>query len=220
MSQGGRRLIVVSLILGAHALLGYVLLRESAMRTPRPADFHDSVSEAITAALTEKPQLAAQPLPHNGSLHDALRPAPIRDVSPLQIAPIEVAPEPITRSAIDWSSEASAAAADVLERARRRAGANHFDHVPKSAVEPGNPGVFGSEAQNHRAGKVEDGSRFWVTDNCYYDFPRGLPPPPRMAGEIHLMTPTCKPPPTGGGNHVFEDLKPEYLRALPKIPAK
>jgi hypothetical protein len=72
---------------------------------------------------------------------------------------------------------------------------------------PDKPGVFGSEQQNHRAGQVEDGQRFWVTDGCYFDIPRGSPPP-RMAGEFHLLTPTCQPPATGGGDKMFQHLKP------------
>jgi hypothetical protein len=168
----------------------------------------------------EKTQQAAQPFPDDSLLREALRPPPVRDVSPLQIPPIEADSQPITPGITDWNAEASAAAADVLERARRKAGENHFDHVPNATNAAGNSGVFGSEEQNHRAGMVEGGSRFWVTDNCYYDFPRGLPPPPRMTGEFHLMTPTCKPPPTGGGGKMFDDLKPEALRTPPMAPAK
>lgn len=176
-------------------------------RTPAP---NYLAVEAISAAPIEK----VRPAHFDSVLHDALRPAPIRDVTPLQIAPIEVEPEPITPGTTDWRSEASAAAAEALERARR------LGRAPNASDATSKPGVFGSQQQNHRAGQVEGGSRFWVTDNCYYDFPRGLPPPPRLAGEFHLMTPTCKPPPTGGGDKMFDDLKPQYLRAPPAAPDK
>ena len=210
MSPGGRRLIVCALIIGVHALLAYVLLRESATRMLRTPASHYLAVEAISAASMEK----VQPPHDDRQLHDALRPAPIRYATPLQIAPIEVESEPITPSATDWRSEASAAAAAVLERARR------LGHVATAPDTASKPGAFGSQEQNHRAGRVEGGSRFWVTDNCYYDFPRGLPPRPRMAGEFHLMTPTCKPSPTGGGGSMFEDLKPQSLRTPLAPPAK
>lgn len=210
MSPDGRRLIVCALIIGVHALLAYVLLQESATRTSRTPAPHYLAVEPISAPSMEK----AQPAHHESLPHDALRPAPMREVTPLQIAPIEVEPEPIAPGTTDWRSEASAAAAEVLERARRSG------HAPDASGAASKPGVFGSQEQNHRAGRVEGGSRFWVTDNCYYDFPRGLPPPPRLAGEFHLMTPTCKPPPTGGGDKMFEDLKPESLRTPPGAPAK
>jgi hypothetical protein len=213
MSRGGRRMLVLPLLLGLHALLAYVLLRETATRKSRPPASQSLVVEAISASLLER----AQPFPADSPLHEALRPAPIRDAKTLQIAPLEFESQPITPATPDWSSEASAAAAAVIERARN-AGAKHFGPVSDPTGASGEPGAFGSEEQNHRAGRVEGGSRFWVTDNCYYDFPRGLPPPARMAGEFHLMTPTCKPPPTGGGGKMFEALKPENLRTPPPAP--
>ncbi|MBS0419845.1 MAG: hypothetical protein JSR66_19190 [Proteobacteria bacterium] len=209
MYPDGRRLIVCAIIVGVHALLAYVLLRESATRTSRTVPPHYLAVEAISASLEK-----VHPAHLDSLLQDALPPARIREVTPLQIGPIEVQPEPVTPGATDWRAEASAAAADILERARR------LGHAPNASDAAGKPGAFGSQEQNHRAGRVEGGSRFWVTDNCYYDFPGGLPPPPRLAGEFHLMTPTCKPPPTGGGDQMFEDQKPQSLRAPLAVPAK
>jgi len=216
MLRGGSRVIFLSLILGIHVLLAWVLLRETAFRLLRPLAPQSLVVEAISASVIDK----ARPPPDATLLHEAPRPPPLREVIPLQIAPFEVESQPITPATTDWSSEASAAAADVLERARRKAAENHSGHAPDATDASGKSGVFGSEEQNHRAGTVEGGSRFWVTDNCYYDFPRGLPPPSRLAGEFHLLTRICKPTPTGGGGKMFDDLKPQYLRPSPPAPAR
>jgi hypothetical protein len=82
---------------------------------------------------------------------------------------------------------------------------------------PAPPGIFGSEAANRRAGTVEqfdDGAeRYWVSDNCYFDADR-RPPPIAFAGQVRLMTRSCKPPPTGGGDRMFEQLTPDYLKGL------
>jgi hypothetical protein len=131
---------------------------------------------------------------------------------PKEVAPITIDAEPTHQGPIDWSSEARTAAADLVARTGAKATGNGTDQMA------GNAGVFGSGAKNHRAGMVEGGTRYWVTDNCYYDFPRGLPPPARLAGEFHLLTRTCKHPPTGGGANMFDALKPESLRT--PIPAQ
>jgi hypothetical protein len=60
--------------------------------------------------------------------------------------------------------------------------------------------------------------RYWVTENCYFDIPRGFPPPP-IPGEFHLLTPQCKPPPTGGGDNMFDVATPDYLRKPWSEPA-
>jgi hypothetical protein len=100
-----------------------------------------------------------------------------------------------------------------MSRERKRQ--QTFTHVFPVPSEPDRPGVFGSERENKCSGLVEGGEDFWVTDNCYFDFPR-LMPTPHAAGEFHLLTPTCKPPPTGGGSVMFKDLTPEYLKKLPE----
>src|SRR6185312_3755911 len=109
---------------------------------------------------------------------------------------------------------AQAAATDILERERQKSTKRPLSHPTPAPDAPQAPGVFGSAQDNHRAGQVEDGQRFWVTDDCYFEIPRGAPPP-RMAGEFHLLTRTCKPPQTGGGDRMFEALKPDSLKQLP-----
>jgi hypothetical protein len=134
-------------------------------------------------------------------------------------APLEGTPPRISDQGVnaitDWDAVAHDAADAVLRREREKAEHHSFEHAFPTPPAPHKPGIFGSQKENQRAGRVEeDGTRFWVTDNCYFDVPRGTPPS-RMAGEFHLLTRTCKPPPTGGGDRMFEDLTPDYLRRLP-----
>lgn len=123
-----------------------------------------------------------------------------------------------TYSITDWESQAQAAAEEVLREEREKEKQRTFSHTFPATPAHGNGGVFGSEKENRRAGLVEGGEDFWVTDNCYFDFPR-LPPLPHAAGEFHLLTPVCKPPPTGGGGNMFQALRPEYMQGpQPKQP--
>ena len=121
----------------------------------------------------------------------------------------------------DWAQAASDAATAYGERERAKAQLRAFDHRFAEPVEPEKRTVFGSEKRNARAGTVEPGTdnseRHWLTDNCYVEFKRGAPPPPRIAGDIKVSNPLrCKPPPTGGGEHMFDELKPDYLKRLPE----
>jgi hypothetical protein len=140
-------------------------------------------------------------------------------VVPAPAAPLESAPSPLvserpTTAITDWDAAAQGAADEVLRQERERAARRSFEHTFAKPGSADKPGVFGSQKQNDRAGLVEEGERFWVNHDCYFDIPRGAPPP-RIAGEYHLLTRTCKPPPTGGGERMFENLTPDYLKKLP-----
>ncbi len=131
--------------------------------------------------------------------------------APLQVAPPSTSNEP-TNAITDWHAAAQGAAAGLLEREREKAAQHPFEHVFPAPAPAQLPGMFGSQQENHRAGRVEDGQRYWVSDNCYYEAARGPPPPP-LVGEVQPPTlPTCKPPPTGGGERMFDRLTPDYLK--------
>lgn len=119
-----------------------------------------------------------------------------------------------TGAITDWQSEASAAARDAVRREEQTGSQRKFSYRFAVPAAPNVPGVFGLEKENRRAGVVEGGEIFWVTDDCYYDFPRAAPLT-HAAGEFQLTTPVCKPPPTGGGAEMFKDLTPEYLKSEP-----
>ena len=112
----------------------------------------------------------------------------------------------------DWESEARSAAADTMGRLTEAGLERLLSHRVLTPGTPGAQGVFGSEEENRRSGMVRDGEFFWVTDDCYFDLPRGAQTPP--AGREPRL-PTCKPPPTGGGARMFDTLTPDYLKGLP-----
>jgi hypothetical protein len=154
-----------------------------------------------------------------------IEPAPERTrrtfetVPPKAVQPETARPiEPESNAITDWYGEAEAAVGAVQEREKARAALRSFKHEFAEPPPPTKPGVFGSEARNKRAGTVENGgTRFWVTDNCYFDFDRS-PPPAHLAADVRMKTRTCKPPPTGGGSHMFDELAPSYLRR--DVPAE
>jgi hypothetical protein len=139
----------------------------------------------------------------------------------LEVPPPENIPAEKPSTAItDWAEAARSTARDFAARERAKSELRSFDHKFKEPEEEEKPGIFGSEKRNHRAGLVEQGEgnseRHWISDNCYMDFTRDPPPPPNQPG-ARTNPVKCKPPPTGGGDHMFDALKPEYLKRLPKL---
>lgn len=212
MSPGRPRPLVLGLILGAHIILFHILERSVLTTSPQSTP-DDTPFIALTFTEIPSPVRAPSQIP-------TFRPRlPQRLNTPKAIPPDVPTPSldenSITPSLTDWSTEAHLAASDTLERERQKVAKHSFAHPTTAPDTPHQAGAFGSSQENHRAGQVEEGQRFWVTDNCYFDIPRGTPPP-RMAGEFHLLTRTCKPPPTGGGDRMFEHLKPDSAKQLPR----
>jgi hypothetical protein len=202
VSAGRRGPLVFGLILGGHVLV--VLILEHSVLTSRSRMRPLGVAPMSAILMEDRRQLTTQPA-EGARTPNALLFTPKAPQMELPEAPHpQFENEPTVSSPIDWSSAAHAAATDLSEREQQKSGRRSFTHTPAA---PDSPGVFGSEKANHRAGAAEGGTQFWVTDNCYFDIPRGSPSP-RFAGEFHLLTPTCKPPPTGGGTRMFEHLKP------------
>jgi hypothetical protein len=59
--------------------------------------------------------------------------------------------------------------------------------------------------------------RHWVTDNCYFDFPRHEEPQLIPGPRVRPMF--CKPPP-GAGTDAFKTLRPGYLTPPPAAGEK
>ncbi len=178
--------------------------------------------EVVSIEMPKPPEVSAKP-PDPKRKYPALAHQPRSERPALSLPPpsssAPQADDQPRNASIDWDAQAHDATDATLKRAQEAAGRRSFVHEFAAPATPEKPGIFGSEQENHRAGRVEGGGTvFWVTDNCYFEIPRG-PPPMRMAGEFHLLTPTCKPPPTGGGEQLFKDLTPESLRKLPAPPA-
>jgi hypothetical protein len=112
---------------------------------------------------------------------------------------------------IDWRAEGEKVTRDILRKELKSSLSRASPEPDEDAAEPG---VFGSQSANGRAGKVEtfdDGERHWISDNCYFDFDR-RPSEPTQASDLRVQAVRCKPPPTGGGANMFKDLYPKVLR--------
>jgi hypothetical protein len=83
-----------------------------------------------------------------------------------------------------------------------------------SAQEPAPTSIFDPQPVR-RAGTWDGPDRFYITDNCAYEWDRAPRPPPTLL-DNRLKTPVCKPPPKGGGDAMFKDLTPDYLKTLPE----
>ena len=214
MPAGRRRPLVFGLIIGGHVLVAYVL--EDSVLTSISTRRPDGVAPLSVTLLEDRPQPTTERAQRSRRPNALLfSPPKAPEINLPEVPHLQFDAESPNSDSTDWRSEAHAAATDIFEREQQKSRRRSFTHTPAGPAPPGDSGVFGLEEQNYRAGRVEGGTRFWVTDNCYLDFPRGSPPP-RMAGEFHLLTPTCKPPPSGGGDKLFENLKPDSLKVLPK----
>jgi hypothetical protein len=193
-------------ILVSHAALVWVLERSLFVHAPQTS----GQAAALTVTLVEEPR----PAPEPDSAWPGWRPAAVERVRPILPVPVMPSREEGSGAITDWGSEAEAAAADVVRQERERAAVHPFTHVTPAPAARESPGIFGSQSENQRSGRVDGGASFWVSDNCYYEFPR-MKPESHPAGEFHLLTPVCKPAPTGGGGELFRSLTPDYLKRPP-----
>jgi len=135
--------------------------------------------------------------------------------APLASSPTPSDPDATSSNAItDWYAQAHSVAEDALEDDRNKGEKRAFEHKMPSTQER-DPASIWDPPPVRRAGKWDGPNRFYITDNCYYEWDRAPRPPPTLL-DNRLITPVCKPPPKGGGNAMFEDLTPDYLRTLPE----
>jgi hypothetical protein len=134
---------------------------------------------------------------------------------PLANVPKEATPDVTSSNAItDWYAQARSIAKDALENERNKGPKRAFEHKMPSAQEREKASIF-DPGPVRRAGTWDGPDRFYVTDNCYYEYDRAPRPPP-TALDTRLKTPVCKPPPKGGGDAMFKDLMPDYLKTFPE----
>jgi hypothetical protein len=139
------------------------------------------------------------------------RPNTLPPTNPLEPNNPDLAPS----SAItDWYAEAHSVAEEELEKERNSRTKRAFEHKMPSAQEHGPTSIF-DPLPVRRAGTWDGPDRFYVTDNCYYEWDRAPRPPPTLL-DNRLKTPVCKSPPKGGGDAMFKDLTPDYLKSLPE----
>jgi hypothetical protein len=138
-----------------------------------------------------------------------------QNAEPLNTPSGPMEPDAAASNAItDWYGEAHSVAEDMLEKDRAKSAHRAFQHKMPAAQEREKNGIF-DPLPVPRAGSWDGPDRFYVTDNCYYEYDRAPRLPPTLL-DNRLKTPVCKPPPRGGGDAMFKDLTPDYLKTLPE----
>jgi hypothetical protein len=207
----GRKLIFLLVLLG-HCALILIISRSNATRKSATQILHEPLFVFFLDSINPKTETGAAkestpPKPRT------VLPRPNAE-SPSDLSKPNVSDPTSSNAIIDWYSEAHTAAEDALEKERNKSPQRAFEHKMPSAAESGKAGIF-DPPPVPRAGTWEGPDRFYVTDNCYYDYDRAPRPPP-TALDHRLQTPVCKPPPKGGGDAMFKDLTPDYLKTLPE----
>ena len=203
MLAPAKRWLTLGAIVVAHGAALYVLELCLVPSRPLQATLAPPLIVTFIRESTPVPAPTAMPWQPPGPWRKKILPAPAAPTAGEESGAIT-----------DWGWEARAAVQETLRHETAKSRQRAFAHRFPAPAAPDTGGVFGSEKENRRAGRVEDGEIFWVTDDCYFDFPRARPLP-HAAGEFHLLTPLCKPAPQGGGSHMFEELTPDYLRRAP-----
>ena len=209
-TKGGK--LVFVLVLLSHCVLIFVISRTNTaeksvrptLREPLFIFFLDSIKTKPAADAIREPA-PAKPWNQVG------RPSPVpRTISP---APTDV--DATSSNAItDWYAQAHSVAEDAAHNDRNSGAKRSFAHTMPSAQERARISIF-DPLPVPRAGTWDGPNRFYITDNCYYEYDLAPQPPPTLL-DNRLKTPVCKRPPKGGGDTMFKELTPDYLKTLPE----
>jgi len=208
----GRKRIFLLVLLG-HCVLIFVITRSNnsqksatqILREPLSVFFLDSIKIKTEANAVKEPGPAPTKA-RTRSTHPS--------IVPLTHSETPAAPDPTSSDAItDWYGQAHTVAEDALENDRNKNANRAFEHKMPGAQVP-EPTSIWAPPPVRRAGTWEGSNRFYITDNCYYEWDPAPRPPPTLL-DNRLMTPVCKPPSKGGGDAMFKDLTPGYRKTLP-----
>jgi hypothetical protein len=208
-----KRKLIFLLVFLSHCALIYVV--ERSVRTHRSAA-KSPYETLLVFFINKKEEKDSSSVADPGSAKARVSNRQALSVPPSN-PPQQISPDVASSNAItDWYSMAQSVAKDTVERERDQAAKRAFEHkIPPTEREKAS--IF-DPAPVRRAGTWDGPNRFYVTDNCFYEYDRAPPPPP-TALDNRLKTPTCKRPPKGGGDAMFKDLTPDYLKDLPKPKA-
>ena len=207
----GRKLIFLLVLLG-HCVLIVVISRSNTAqkyatqirREPLVVYFLDSIKEKTEADTIKEPAPA--------KARSRLR---YPSTVPLTNFPPPTDPDATSSNAItDWYAQAHSVAEDALENDRKKGAKRAFDHKMPSAPEREPTSIF-DPPPVRRAGTWDGPDRFYITDNCHYEWDPAPRPPPTLL-DNRIKTPVCKPPPKGGGEAMFKELTPDYLKTSPE----
>ena len=209
----GRKLIFLLVVLG-HCVLIFVISRSNTsqksatqiLREPLFVYFVDSIKVKTEANAVEEPGPAPTKA-RTRSTHTS--------TVPLTNSQTPTAPNPISSDATsDWYGQAHSVAEDALQNDENKNAERAFEHkMPAAQVLA--PTSIWAPPPVRRAGTWDGPNRFYITDNCYYEWDPAPRPPPTLL-DNRLMTSVCKRPPRGGGDTMFKDLTPDYLKTSPE----
>jgi hypothetical protein len=206
----GRKLIFLLVFL-SHCALIFVICRSNTAQKSGAQIPYEPPAVFILDSIKSKTETDTSKEPTPANVRTKLRRATVPPADlPKQIHPDATPSNAITT---DWYAEARAVAEEAIAKERNKS-KRAFEHKMPSAREPAGNSIF-APPPVRRAGSWDGPDRFYVTDNCYYEFDRTPRPPPTLL-DNRLMTPVCKPPPKGGGDAMFKDLTPDYLKTLPQ----
>jgi hypothetical protein len=207
----GRKFIFLLVLLG-HCILIFVISHSNTAQKSATQILHEPLVVYFLDSIKAKTEA------------DAIKePAPAKTLSrprhpstvPLTNLPPPPDPDTTSSNAItDWYAQAHSVAEDATENDRKKGAKRAFEHKMPSSQGREPTSIF-DPLPVRRAGTWDGPNRFYITDNCYYEWDRAPRPPPTLL-DNRLKTPVCKPPPKGGGDAMFKDLTPDYLKALPE----
>lgn len=209
----GRKLIFLLVLLG-HCVLIIIISRSNTadksathiLHEPLLVYFLDNAKEKTEADTTKEPPPAkARTRLRYPSM------VPLTNFPPATDADADATS---SNAITDWYAQAHSVAEDAIENGRKNGAKRAFEHKMPSAPEGKANSIF-DPPPVRRAGTWDGPDRFYITDNCAYEWDRAPRPPPTLL-DNRLKTPVCKPPPKGGGDAMFKDLTPDYLKTLPE----
>jgi hypothetical protein len=210
----GRKLIFI-LVLLSHCVLILVISRSKSAQKSATQILHEPlVVYFLDSKAKQETDVTKEPAPaKTRSQQRHTSTVPLTNVAPPP--PPDPDPDATSSNAItDWFAQAHSVAEEALENDRNKDAKRAFEHTMPSTQER-EPASIWDPPPVRRAGKWDGPNRFYITDNCYYEWDRAPRPPPTLL-DNRLKTPVCKRPPKGGGDAMFKDLTPDYLKTLPE----
>lgn len=179
---GGRKLIFL-LVLPSHGALILFISRSSVQQSATrdlPESLFVFFVDPIPAAPKDDANKESSPARTRAIV---ARPNTVPSAIPLAPNNPDLAP---SNAITDWYAEAHSVAKD-LEKHRNSRVKRAFEHKMPSAEEPEQTSIF-DPLPVRRAGTWDGPNRFYVTDNCYYEWDRAPRPPPTLL-DNRLLSP-------------------------------
>jgi hypothetical protein len=172
----GRKLIFLLVLLG-HCVLIFVISRSNTAQKSATHILYEPLVVYFLASIKEKTEADAIK-----ERAPAKAPSRLRYPStvPLINFPPPTDPDATSSNAItDWYAQAHSVAEDALENNRKKGAKRAFEHKMPSAKEREPTSIF-DPLPVRRAGTWDGPDRFYITDNCHYEWDPAPRPPPTL----------------------------------------